>query len=76
MNRKNLEQTKKEDGTPPNDDNMNAIATDAESKVAKQWNNDTINFTDFTDKKNTDSLTNTEMVNAANINDDPESKTE
>ena len=75
MNRKNLEEIKKDGGTPPNYDNIDAMANDAESKVVEESNNDTTNFTDFTDKKNTDSLTNTEMVNAANINDDPESKT-
>ena len=76
MNRNNLEKTKKDGGTPPNDDNMNAIANDAESKVAEQGNNDTTNFTDFTDKKNTGSLTNSDVINVAIMNEDPESKTE
>ncbi len=71
MNKRNLEETKKRNGIS-NDDNINTIANDAESKVSGQLTND---FTDFTDKKNTDSLTNADVDNLAIMNDDPESKT-
>ncbi|MCB2293560.1 hypothetical protein LGK95_08500 [Clostridium algoriphilum] len=65
-----VEKTKK--NTDISNDNMSAIANDAESKVTGQSNTD---FTDFTDKKHADSLTNADLANVAIMNDDVESNT-